>query len=169
MMMDLPRHWFQNTGAFKSLKFGNFILYEPGCISVKPKIPCSAGLVPVMIDDHATEDISGIEDSIGVKNPSWIIWRVCGMMPVSAKSLSIPKGTPSRPIITVFAFLVVISVHHNNYAAGTYVFVADKNKTPKLLNIVEVFDGHRLFGFDNDFRNLEILQYFSVFFNNFER
>ena len=90
------------------------------------------------------------------------------MMPVSAKSLSMPKGTPSKPIITVFELLVTISVYHGDYSAGAYIFILDKDKSPQFLNVVEVFDGHFSFGFDNDFCHLKILDYFSVFLDDFK-
>jgi len=42
----------------------------PGIISVKPKIPCSPGLWPVMIELQETEETAGIEERIGLKIPS---------------------------------------------------------------------------------------------------
>lgn len=99
MMTDLPRQRLQNGGDLRSLKFGNLILYEPGCISTKPKIPCSPGLTPVIIDDHATDEISGIEDRIGAKNPFRIIWPILGITSACASSLSKDTGTPSRPMM----------------------------------------------------------------------
>jgi len=122
-----------------------------------------------MIDDHATEETSGIEEFIFLNIPWEINSAVLGITPVSVKSLIIPKGTPSRPIITVFAFFVTISAYSSNYSAGTYVFILDKDKTPQFLDIIEVLDGHRFFGFDDDFGNLKILDHVSIFSDNFER
>ena len=76
-----------------------------------------------MIDDHATEEISGIEDSIGLKNPSWIIRVVLGIMLVLARSLSIGNGTPSRPMIITRSGFILFSGYDD--APGTDVFVAD--------------------------------------------
>ncbi len=130
---------------------------------------CWPGFWPVIIDDHATEEISGIEEHIFLKIPREISSAVLAMTPASAKSLSMPKGTPSRPIMTVFPFPVIISFCHSNYSAGTYVFILNKDEASQFLNVVEVFDDHGLFGFDNDFCNLKILDYFSVFGDKFER
>lgn len=170
MMTDLPWHWSQNGGAFRSLKFGNLTLYEPGCISINPKTPCSPGPAPVMIDDQATQEISGIVERIDVRNPSWIIRSVLGITPLLAKSLSMPNGTPSRPMITSRAgFILFRGRGTGDYAARADILITDENKASQFLNIVEVLDGYRLFGLEDYFRNLKILDYLSVFLDNFER
>ena len=167
IITDLPLARFQNGGDFKSLKFGNFILYESGCKSIKPKIPWSAGFVPVMIDDQATEEISGIDERIGVRNACWIISEVLGITPVWAKFLSMPKGTPSKPIITVLAFSAISLVNRGNYSACTDVFVMDDNEASQFLNVIEVFDGYWFFCFDDDFGNFKILYDIRIFGNDF--
>ncbi len=74
---------------------------------MKPKIPCWPGFWPVIIEDHATEEISGIDESIFLNTDCEINRLVFGIMPVSAKCFNMPKGTPSRPIITVFESLFI--------------------------------------------------------------
>lgn len=74
---------------------------------MKPNIPCSAGFFPVIIDDQATDEISGIDDCIFLNLPAFITLWVLGIIPLSERSFSIPKGTPSIPIITIrFLFMI---------------------------------------------------------------
>lgn len=135
---------------------------------MKPKTPCPPGFCPVIIEDHATEETSGMEDCIFLNIACEISSAVFGMTPVSVNSLSMPKGTPSRPTITVLAFFVMVSVHNGDYSAGTDVLILNKHEASQFLNIVEVFDGHWFFGFDDDLRNLKILDYAGVFLDNLE-
>ena len=136
---------------------------------MKPKIPCLPGFVPVIIDDHATEETSGMEECIFLNIPCEINWAVFGMMPVSVNSLSMLKGTPSSPTITVLRSSVIISVHYGDYPAGTCVFIPNKYKSSQFLNIVEVFDTYFSFGLDNNFCHLKILNNFCILLDDFER
>ena len=144
-------------------------MYEPLIRSIKPNIPCSAGLAPVIIEDQATEDISGIEDRMGPRDP-WPISRwVLGIMPLWASVLSMSKGTPSRPTITVRLCWLILSARSGNDSPGTGIVVADQDETPQLLDVGEAFDSYRPLGFDEDLSNFQVLYDFSVFLDNFER
>jgi len=77
----------------KSLKLGNINLYVFGIRSANPKIPCSPGFLPVMIEDHATEETSGMEDSIFLNISSSISLLEFGMIPFLDKLSIKSKGT----------------------------------------------------------------------------
>ena len=79
---------------------------------MNPNIPCPAGLVPVMIDDQATEETSGIEDYIFLNVPLAIISLVFGIIPLSDKCLSKSNGTPSKPrTMILLLFLITGNIH----------------------------------------------------------
>ena len=67
-------------------------------------MPCQPGFFPVMIEDQATEEISGTEELIFFNIPLSISLPTFGIKPVSEKPLIISKGTPSSPTNTALPF-----------------------------------------------------------------
>lgn len=78
-------------------------------------MPCSPGLTPVMMELQATEDISGIDDSICLKTPSLASLPTFGIVPFVDKSSIKRHGTPSRPIMIVrfLAIALLIDLDSN--------------------------------------------------------
>ena len=73
------------------------MLYELGLRSVKPKIECRPGLLPVMKLGQLTAEISGSVTFILRKRPVRTISASAGIVPSSVKRLSNVCGTPSSP------------------------------------------------------------------------
>jgi hypothetical protein len=63
------------------LELGKYTSYLLGTLSMKPKIPCLAGFIPVIKEAHATEDTAGWVDFISRREPVGINFDKFGHMP----------------------------------------------------------------------------------------
>ena len=65
--------------------------------SVKPKIPCSPGFLPVIKEVQATDETAGRDVVIRMNVPCLAMSAKFGISPASKKCSSNENGTPSKP------------------------------------------------------------------------